>query len=105
MRLYSSVFLDCPTSYIFLGENDRIQGIGHGNQINGMCTVGSYVYTCGIDDSVKQIDAASKTYTGVDTKLASQPRGMGLKGDTIVTASVKEVHCYNLCCFLNCSKF
>lgn len=73
------------------GENDRIQGIGHGNQINGMCTVGNYVYTCGIDDSVKQIDAPSKAYTGVDTKLASQPRGMGLKGDTIVTASVKEI--------------
>lgn len=69
--------------------------MGHGNQINGMCTVGNHVYTCGIDDSVKQIDATSKTYTGVDTKLASQPRGMGLKGDTIVTASVKEVHYYH----------
>ncbi|KAK3908482.1 Actin-interacting protein 1 [Frankliniella fusca] len=73
------------------GENDRIQGNGHGNQINGMCTVGTHVYTCGIDDSVKQIDATSKTYTGVDMKLASQPRGMDLKGDTIIAASVKEI--------------
>lgn len=56
-----------------------------------MCTVGNYVYTCGIDDSVKQIDAGSKSYTGVETKLASQPRGLDLKGDTIVAASVKEV--------------
>lgn len=73
------------------GENERIQGVGHGNQINGMCSVGNYVYTCGIDDSVKQIDVASKSYTGVEMKLGSQPRGMGLKGDTIVAASVKEV--------------
>lgn len=78
------------------GENERIQGVGHGNQINGMCTVGNHVYTCGIDDSVKQIDAISKSYTGVDLKLGSQPRGMGLKGDTIVAASVKEVSYFNV---------
>lgn len=73
------------------GENDRIQGVGHGNQINGMKTIGDSLYTCGIDDSVKEVDIASNTYTSADIKLGSQPHGMDVKDDTIVTASVKEV--------------
>lgn len=73
------------------GENDRIQGVGHGNQINGMKIIGDSLYTCGIDDSVKQVDIASNNYTSADIKLGSQPHGMDAKGDTIITASVKEV--------------
>lgn len=38
------------------GENERIEGVGHGNQINGMKARNGILYTCGIDDSVKQID-------------------------------------------------
>nr|CAD7434566.1 unnamed protein product [Timema monikensis] len=72
-------------------ESDRIQGTGHGNQINGMKSVDSFVYTCGIDDSIKQISVASKSYTQVDIKLGSQPRSMDVKGDFIVVASVKEL--------------
>lgn len=73
------------------GENDRIQGVGHGNQINGMKIIGDSLYTCGIDDSVKQVDIASNSYTNADMKLGSQPHSMDVKGDTIITASVKEV--------------
>lgn len=43
------------------GENVRVDGLGHGNQINGMKPNGSILYTCGIDDSVKQIDIESMT--------------------------------------------
>lgn len=73
------------------GENDRIQGVGHGNQINGMKIIGNSLYTCGIDDSVKQVDISSNSYTSADIKLESQPRGMDVKDDTIITASVKEI--------------
>lgn len=38
------------------GENDRVQGAGHGNQINGMKAFNGTLYTIGIDDSLKQID-------------------------------------------------
>lgn len=38
------------------GENDRIQGAGHGNQVNGMKAYNGVLYTCGIDDSLKEID-------------------------------------------------
>lgn len=47
------------------GNNDRIQGQGHGNQMNGMKALNEFVYTCGIDDSIKQIDVSSKSYTGI----------------------------------------
>jgi len=56
-----------------------------------MCAVNDKVYTCGIDDSVKQIDVASKAYIGADTKLGSQPRGMDIKNDIIVVGCMKEV--------------
>uniref|UniRef100_A0A1B6DMK2 Actin-interacting protein 1 n=1 Tax=Clastoptera arizonana TaxID=38151 RepID=A0A1B6DMK2_9HEMI len=73
------------------GENDRIEGVGHGNQINGMKAEGEFLYTCGIDDSVKQVSTSNKAYTNVDVKLPSQPRGMDVKDGVIVTATVKEI--------------
>jgi len=51
------------------GVNDRVLGAGHGNQINGMKTQGSeFLYTCGIDDSLKQINITENSYTGT-TKI------------------------------------
>lgn len=38
------------------GENDKVEGKGHGNQINGMKAHNGTLYTIGIDDSLKQID-------------------------------------------------
>lgn len=46
------------------GENERIDGVGHGNQINGMKAREGILYTCGIDDSVKQIDIEGKFRRG-----------------------------------------
>ncbi|KAK9509508.1 hypothetical protein O3M35_006813 [Rhynocoris fuscipes] len=73
------------------GENDRVEGVGHGNQMNGMKSVDDYLYTCGIDDSLKQVNTKTNSYTSVDVKLGAQPRGMDLKGDIIVAATVKEI--------------
>lgn len=56
-----------------------------------MRTVNGLMYTCGIDDSVKQVDTANRAYTSVDVKLGSQPRGMDLRGDIVVAATVSEV--------------
>lgn len=42
------------------GENDRILGVGHGNQVNGMKVTEGILYTCGIDDSLKQVDIEGK---------------------------------------------
>lgn len=60
------------------GSNNRVTGNGHGNQINGVRAHGDFVYTCGIDDALKQISAEGNTYTGVEMKLPCQPRGMDI---------------------------
>lgn len=78
------------------GENNRIDGVGHGNQINGMKSVDNFLYTCGIDDALKQVNTTTNSYTGIDVKLGAQPRGMDLKGDVIVAATVKEVRMFFL---------
>ena len=59
--------------------------------MNGMKALPEYVFTCGIDDKLKEIDIVNNSYTPFEVKLGSQPRGMDIKGDTIITATVKEV--------------
>ncbi|XP_014279934.1 actin-interacting protein 1 isoform X1 [Halyomorpha halys] len=73
------------------GENDRVEGVGHGNQINAMKAEDTRMYTCGIDDSVKEIDLTSNKYTGAEVRLGAQPRGMDVKEGFVVAASVKEI--------------
>ncbi|KAL3274190.1 hypothetical protein HHI36_015607 [Cryptolaemus montrouzieri] len=75
------------------GENNRVEGKGHGNQINGMKAHNGTLYTCGIDDSLKQIDIEGNTYKPQDVKLGSQPRGMDIlkEQNIIITASVNEI--------------
>jgi WD repeat-containing protein 1 (actin-interacting protein 1) len=75
------------------GLNDRINGVGHGNQVNSVRSHGDFVYTCGIDDSLKQISLEANTYTGVDLKLPCQPRGMDILKDANITVvgCVKEI--------------
>lgn len=73
------------------GENDRIDGTGHGNQINGMKSTEEFVYTCGIDDKLKEINVLNNVYTPFENKLGSQPRGMDIAENTIITTTIKEV--------------
>jgi WD40 repeat protein len=75
------------------GLNDRVGGIGHGNQVNSIRSHGDFIYTCGIDDSLKQINLEGNTYTGVDLKLPCQPRGMDVfkEENIIVVGCVKEI--------------
>jgi hypothetical protein len=77
--------------------NDRINGAGHGNQINAITCEGDNIYSCGIDDSFRKAtqgegDAAG-TYDGSATALGSQPRAMDIyreKSLHIIT-TIKEV--------------
>lgn len=75
------------------GLNDRVAGIGHGNQVNSIRSHGDFVYTCGIDDSLKQVNLEGNTYTGVDLKLPCQPHGMDVfkEENIIVVGCVKEI--------------
>lgn len=75
------------------GTNDRVGGVGHGNQVNGVRSNGDFAYTCGIDDSLKQISVEGNAYTGVDLKLPCQPRGMDIIKEAKITVvgCVKEI--------------
>ena len=75
------------------GENDRVQGQGHGNQINGMKASNNLLYTAGIDDTLRAVDIATNSYAEQATiKLDSQPRGLDIYGDDlVVTASLRQV--------------
>lgn len=60
------------------GTNDRVAGAGHGNQINGICSGGDLIYTCGIDDSLREISVEGNAYTDFALKLNCQPRGLAI---------------------------
>lgn len=73
------------------GESTRIAGVGHGNQMNGMVTIGESVFTCGIDNAIKEVNTMTKSFTNTNIKLASQPRGLAGHGNTLVVPCEKEV--------------
>ncbi|XP_017761124.1 PREDICTED: actin-interacting protein 1 [Eufriesea mexicana] len=74
------------------GDNDRVQGHGHGNQINGMKAAKNVLYTVGIDDTLRSVDIDTNTY--IDTaviKLDSQPRDLDIYKDIIVIVTFREI--------------
>lgn len=52
-----------------------------------------FVYTCGIDDKLKEINILNNVYTPYEAKLGSQPRAMDILDNTVIAATVKEVSC------------
>ncbi|KAK0081464.1 hypothetical protein PV325_012129 [Microctonus aethiopoides] len=75
------------------GENNRVNGQGHGNQINGIKAANDLLYTAGIDDTIRAIDIATNTYKDSMTiKLDSQPRGLDIFNNIVVTASIRQIH-------------
>lgn len=76
------------------GESHRIGGIGHGNQMNGMVTLSESIFTCGIDNAIKEISIMTKMFTSTNIKLASQPRGLAGDGTTLIVPCEKEVRMF-----------
>lgn len=75
------------------GTNDKVGGNGHGNQLNGIVSFGDCIYTCGIDDTLRQINIEGNTFTDVVVKLNCQPRGLAALKDEniIILACQKEI--------------
>ncbi|XP_035719727.1 actin-interacting protein 1-like [Vespa mandarinia] len=73
------------------GENDRVRGNGHGNQINGMKAANNILYTAGIDDTLRSVDIETCAYSDNSIKLDSQPRGLDIFEDKVIVASVRQV--------------
>lgn len=61
--------------------------------MNGIAAWGDFVYTCGIDDSLRQFSVESNAYTDYVVKLNCQPRGLSIfrNENVIALACVKEL--------------
>jgi len=73
------------------GRNKRIEGKGHGVQVNDM-TVGSgnTLLTVGFDDSLRTVSLASGVggeYSGTTISLSAQPRGVERSQDLVFVAT------------------
>uniref|UniRef100_A0A0K8R9F3 Putative flare n=1 Tax=Ixodes ricinus TaxID=34613 RepID=A0A0K8R9F3_IXORI len=53
------------------GDQDRVAGVTHTNQVQDMCTGTDSVYTCGLDDTVRSIDLLSNQYSNLSIKMDS----------------------------------
>lgn len=74
------------------GDQDRIQGLCHSNQVQDMTTTRDSLYTCGLDDTIRCISLATKQFGTTEIKLDSQPRGIAAgEGSVLVVAGVKHI--------------
>lgn len=76
---------------IATGDNERISGKGHGNNVTGLAVTEDTVYSVGIDDSLKVIDPLSKGYTGSSVSLGSQPKAITLLEDGVAIVTAKDI--------------
>lgn len=53
------------------------------------------MFTCGIDDSLREVDLVENKYSSLDVRLGAQPRGMDVKDGTVIAATIKEVYWLN----------
>lgn len=61
--------------------------------MNGIAAWGDFVYTCGIDDSLRQFNIESNAFTDYVVKLNCQPRGLAIlrNENVIAVACVKDI--------------
>ncbi|KAL9035290.1 MAG: hypothetical protein Q9214_006652, partial [Letrouitia sp. 1 TL-2023] len=81
------------------GKADIVDGDTHSNYVSGTIASrsGKRVYSVAWDDSLRCIDTAAKTFTGVSTKTDGQPRGVASGSDdelVVVVATHKGVSIY-----------
>ncbi|XP_013783916.1 actin-interacting protein 1-like, partial [Limulus polyphemus] len=66
------------------GDHDRVEGPGHTNQVQDMTTGTDVIYTCGVDDTVRAIDAITNRYNSLEVKTDSQPKGIAAANDDVL---------------------
>lgn len=74
------------------GDQDRVAGLHHTNQVQDMCTGTDAIYTCGLDDTVRSIQLLSNEYSNLAIKMDSQPRGMTTAdGNLVIVADIADI--------------
>ncbi|EER39197.1 actin cortical patch component [Histoplasma capsulatum H143] len=69
------------------GCEERVDGEGHPNYVNGLAATSEgngRIYSVGWDDTIRSVDVTTNTYTGSATKLAGQPKNAAAAANNIV---------------------
>lgn len=80
------------------GKGTELTGDGHPNYIAGIASVdcGKEIYSVAWDDTLRNIDPSSKSFTSKSTKLPSQPKGAVAAGpDTLLVATADSIEIYS----------
>jgi len=74
------------------GTNTRIEGKGHGAQVNGLISSGSNTLaTIGFDDTLRSIDVSSGEFSGPAVSLSAQPRALDHVQDLTFVCTLKSI--------------
>lgn len=74
------------------GRNERIEGAGHGVQVNGMVTgSGTNIFTIGFDDTLRSLDTVSGQYNGAAVSLSAQPRAIDYSSDCVYLVTLNSI--------------
>jgi len=71
------------------GRNSRVEGAGHGVQIQGLVQgPGTSFHTIGFDDTLRTFDSATGEFAGPAVSLSAQPRALAQHADTTFVATM-----------------
>lgn len=78
------------------GDNERVLGANHTNQVQDMAIDAGTLYTAGFDDTVRSIKLTSNQYSN-QAKTDSQPRGVAVlkENSLLVVAGFSEISVIN----------
>ncbi|CAG8460177.1 5156_t:CDS:10 [Ambispora gerdemannii] len=72
-----------------------ITGQGHTNQVIQFASNGNNVYSTGMDDTIRKVDAKSKAYSTTVVPTGSLPKGIAVsKDDFVFVATIKDVQVF-----------
>ena len=79
------------------GRGETVDGEGHTNYVSGIAAASDgagQIYSVGWDDSLRSLDSAAKTFTGVSFKTDGQPKGVAVSGAHALVATHKGVEIF-----------
>ena len=79
------------------GLAEKIDGEGHPGYIAGLATTkegSGRIYSVGWDDTIRSIDIAAKTYTGSNSKLSGQPKGIAAGDSTVLVGNADAIEIF-----------
>jgi len=73
------------------GVGSAVEGQTHTNQVTGFANTTDRVYSVGWDDTLRIVDAASKTFVGISVKLTAQPNGVASANGRVYVSTISGI--------------